>query len=152
MNLTEALILRADYQKRIDQLKQRILRNAKAQEGEKPAEEPEELLKELEEVAGNLEALIQRINRTNATTVVRDGKTLADMLATRDKKRLLQGIYRDLAEAATITMGRWSRAEIKSYSTVDVKAIQKRADALAKEYRDLDMEIQAANWSTELEE
>ena len=152
MNLTEALILRADYQKRIDQLKQRILRNAKAQEGEKPSEDPMELMEELEEVAKKLEKLIQQINRTNATTVVKDGQTLADMLATRDQKRLLQGIYRDLAEAATVTIDRWSRAEIKSYSTVDVKAIHKRADTLAKEYRELDMEIQAANWNTELKE
>jgi hypothetical protein len=46
MKLAEALILRADYQKRIEQLKAILIRNAKIQEGDAPAEKPEELLKE----------------------------------------------------------------------------------------------------------
>lgn len=40
MNLAEALILRADCQKRIAQLKARLLTNAKIQEGDAPAETP----------------------------------------------------------------------------------------------------------------
>ena len=36
MKLAEALFLRADYQKRLDQLKQRLLRNARVQEGADP--------------------------------------------------------------------------------------------------------------------
>lgn len=150
MKLAEALVLRADYQKRVEQLKQRILRNAKVQEGDEPAEEPEELIKELEGVVRNLEELIQRINRTNSATMIREGKTLADMIVTRDQKKLLQGVYRDLAQAATITRDRWSRSEVKFRSTVDVKAIQRQADTFAREYRELDMEIQEANWKTEL--
>jgi len=47
MKLAEALMLRADIQKRIDQLKQRLLRNVKVQEGDRPAENPEALLSEL---------------------------------------------------------------------------------------------------------
>ena len=43
MKLAEALILRADCQKRIAQLKSRLLTNAKVQEGDKPAEAPQEL-------------------------------------------------------------------------------------------------------------
>ena len=58
MKLAEALILRADHQKRLEQLKQRLLRNAKVQEGDRPAEEPGELLAELERVAADLEGLI----------------------------------------------------------------------------------------------
>lgn len=38
MKLSEALMIRADYQKRLGQLKQRILNNAKVQEGDEPAE------------------------------------------------------------------------------------------------------------------
>jgi hypothetical protein len=36
MKLAEALIQRADYQKRVEQLKQRIVNNAKVQEGNDP--------------------------------------------------------------------------------------------------------------------
>ncbi len=37
MKLAEALILRADTKKRFEQLRQRLLNNAKVQEGDKPA-------------------------------------------------------------------------------------------------------------------
>ena len=40
MKLAEALILRADCQRHIEQLKQRLLRNVKVQEGDKPSEDP----------------------------------------------------------------------------------------------------------------
>jgi hypothetical protein len=40
MKLAEALILRADCQKRIAQLKSRLLVNAKVQEGDAPAGDP----------------------------------------------------------------------------------------------------------------
>ena len=42
------------------------------------------------------------------------------------------------------------RTEIKIMSTVDVRKTQKAVDALAKELRELDNKIQAANWATEL--
>lgn len=41
MKLAEALILRSDYQKRIEQLKNRLTNNAKIQEGDEPMESPE---------------------------------------------------------------------------------------------------------------
>ena len=58
MKLAEALILRADTQKRIAQLKERLLLNAKVQAGDQPAEKPESLLAELEEATCQLIALI----------------------------------------------------------------------------------------------
>ena len=48
MKLAQALILRADTQKRIEQLKVRLLSNTKTQENEKPSEDPKLLLKELD--------------------------------------------------------------------------------------------------------
>jgi hypothetical protein len=77
MRLAEALILRADYQKRIEQLKSRILRNAKIQEGDDPAENPTILLAEMERIAQELARLIQRINKTNAVTLLQDEMTIA---------------------------------------------------------------------------
>ena len=46
MKLAEALALRADLKKRIDQVECRLVLNAKVQEGEAPAEDPEALLAE----------------------------------------------------------------------------------------------------------
>jgi hypothetical protein len=39
---------------------------------------------------------------------------------------------------------------VKYISTINVGEIQKRADELARDYRDLDARIQELNWQTEL--
>jgi hypothetical protein len=152
MKLAEALILRADYHKRIEQLKQRLLRNAKVQEDDQPAENPVELLSELEQVSQAFTRLIQRINRTNSATLLQEGMTLSDALAVRDTLRIQHSLFSELAQAATVTQDRYSRSEVKFRSTVNVSEIQKRADALAREHRELDATIQALNWNTSLAE
>ncbi len=149
MKLAEALILRANAQKRMEQLKQRILRNAKVQEGDTPSENPEELLREFESAASELIDLMQRINRTNSKTSFQDS-SLSDALAKRDVLRMRISLYRDLAQAASITDSRYSRSEVKFSSAVPVARIQKEADLLAKEHRELDARIQEANWLVEL--
>lgn len=150
MKLAEALILRADAQKRIEQLKQRLLRNAKVQDGDKPAENPVELIAELDRIAADLTGLIQQINRTNAATTLADGATVSDALARRDVLAKQHAVYRDLAATATVDQTRYSRSEVKFVSTVDVAAIQRRADDLARRHRELDAAIQATNWSVDL--
>lgn len=40
MKLSEALILRSDFQKKNEQIKERLLRSVKVQEGEEPPENP----------------------------------------------------------------------------------------------------------------
>lgn len=150
MKLAEALILRADYQKRVEQLKQRLLQNAKVQEGDAPAEAPAELLAEFERMAGGLTLLIQRINRTNASTAFEPGPTLADALALRDVTKIKLAVYRDLAQAASISHTRMTRSEVRFQSTVSVAEMQRQADQLAKAYRELDAQIQAANWLTDI--
>lgn len=102
MRLAQALILRADYQKRVEQLKQRLLNNVKVQEGDAPAEDPQALFAELARVMTDLVVLIQRINKTNATTAFDAERTLADLLAQRDILRVQQGVYREVAQAAAV--------------------------------------------------
>ena len=150
MKLAEALILRADCKKRLEQLKARAVRNAKVQEGDQPAEDPQEILREAERVAAELAELIQRINRTNSATLVAPGKTVSDALAERDVTGLRRGLYAGLAEAAAVSHDRFTRSEVKYVSTVNVAESQKAADALAREYRELDARIQELNWRTEL--
>ena len=41
-------------------------------------------------------------------------------------------------------------SEIKVKSTVNVRALQKQVDELAKQLRELDEAIQEKNWTTEL--
>lgn len=152
MKLAEALILRADCHKRIAQLNSRLLANAKVQEGDQPAETPHELIAELGRVSAELLDLIKRINKTNSVTAFGDRGTISDALAERDVLVLQRAAYANLAQSAAITHGRVTRSEVKYVSTINVAEIQKRSDELAKNYRDLDAQIQAINWQTELVE
>jgi hypothetical protein len=150
MKLSEALIQRADSQKRVEQLKQRLLRSAKIQEGDQSPENPRALLEELERTLGQLAEFIKRINKTNSATEFAPGKTLSDVLAERDVLLMKRTAYSQLADAASVVQNLYSRSEIKFISTVAVPEVQDQVDALSKQYRELDSRIQAMNWQTEL--
>lgn len=150
MKLAEALILRADRQKRLEQLRQRIVGSAKVQEGDEPPENPQELIEEMERVATELLGLVQKINRTNSLTYVESGKSLSDTLAERDVVMTRRTIFADLAKAASVVQSRTSRSEVKFKSTVSVPEAQKRVDDLSKTYRETDALIQEMNWKTDL--
>jgi hypothetical protein len=150
MLLAEALVQRADLQRRIEQLRERLARNLRVQEGEEPAEQPEELWLELCEAATNFAVLVQRINRTNAETQLDGGYTLSDALADRDWCKSLCAVCQDVTRNASVLLDRYSRTEIKTVSTVNVAEWQQRADDYARKLRELDLRIQALNWKTEL--
>ena len=139
MKLAEALQERADLNRRIEQLRNRLENSALVQEGERPAEAPEVLLEEL----------MVRINLTNSRTMV-DGLTLTELIAKKDCLSLKISVYRDLLQQAGQTTRRATRSEIKILSTVDVAQLQKDTDRMAQQLRLLDNKLQQTNWSTEL--
>lgn len=149
MSLAEALQMRADIKTRISQLHSRLNDNAKVQEGETPAEDPLRLIELLGAECEAYETLIRRINLTNAATVF-EGQTLTALLAKRDALSLDLSILRDFLQQASQRIDRYSKAEIKILSTVDVTAMQKTVDAKSKELRQLDAAIQKLNWNTTL--
>ena len=122
------------------------------QEGDTPPEDPEPLLRELDEVAHELERLIADINRTNSSARLASGMTLTQGLARRDVLGLLHGSLKAVADATAQQQARYSRSEIRLVRTFDVGAIRARVDQLARERRELDVEIQTANWTVDLEE
>ena len=150
MKLAEALILRSDCQKRIEQLRQRLVRSAKVQEGETPPEQPQALIAELDATINQLVDLIKRINKTNSLTNLEEGMTISDALAQRDTLLLKRSVYTSLVDAAAYQQARYSASEIKSFSTVNVAELQTQTDRLSRECRELDTKIQASNWNTEL--
>ncbi len=152
MKLANALAERADLQTRISQLQGRLGNNALVQEGEKPAEDPNDLLKELDEDFRRLEWLISRINRTNAAVRTESGDTISDLLARRDCLTSRVGALRNFLTVASTRVRRGTVGEIKIRSTVNVRELQKQADALSKELRELDTAIQEKNWTTDLME
>ena len=151
MKLAEALNERADIQRRIAQLESRLIDNAKVQEGEEPAERPEDLLAELDGLFSRLEELMSKINWTNSQTI-QEGHTMTQLLARRDCLTRKIGVLRSFLHSSSATVSRATRSEIKIKSTVSVAKMQKQVDGLSKELRELDSAIQALNWTTNLME
>ena len=150
MKLAEALILRADLKKRTEQLRERLRRNAKVQEGDEPTERPEALFSEFDRVAADLEALIRRVNWTNSKLMFDADNRISDAIAMRDTLDLRIRTIRDVIQA-TSERDRWlTRSEIKYIPTVDASALQKQLDDLSRKRRDLDMRLQAVNWQEDL--
>ena len=149
MKLAEALNQRADLQKRIAQLRERLSNNVKVQEGDEPAEDPKDLFKELAVCLNDLENIIVRINRTNQETVW-EGKTLTEMIAGKDVLSLHLSVLRSALDAANVRSDRYSRNEIKFVRSVDVNDLQKQVDDRSRDLRELDSKLQQANWMTDL--
>ena len=150
MKLAEALNLRADLRRRIEQLRARLLQNAKVQEGDVPQELPE-LMIELNDCLTRFEALITAINLTNVCVADVDGTTMTALIARRDALTLRLSVLRDFINEAGSLVTRHSSSEIKIRSSVDVRALQGELDNYSKELRELNTKIQSLNWMTELE-
>ena len=149
LKIAEALILRADIQKRIAQLKTRLNNNAKVQEHEEPAENPQLLLTELDSLISQLNDLIIKINKTNTLSKI-DGISLVELIAKKDTLSQKAGILREFIEIASQKINLYSTTEIKVFSTINVPAQQKQLDKLSKEIRETDTKLQQANWTIDL--
>jgi polyhydroxyalkanoate synthesis regulator phasin len=152
MKLAEALALRADAARRVEQLRARIAASARYQEGEAPAEDAAVLLTEAGEVLGELELLMRQINRTNAATLV-EGGTLTDALARRDVLRLRHSVVTSAANSAVGEGERGLRqllSELKMIPALPVAELRGRADGLARQLREVDTLIQRTNWEADL--
>ena len=156
MKLAEALALRADATRRVEQLRTRIVANARFQEGEEPSEDAQALLAEAGAVLDELEDLIRRINRTNAATRIGPEGTITDALARRDVLRTRHSVVTSAADAAVgrsqAGMGRQLRSELKMLAALPVALLRAQADDLARQIRELDVRIQQSNWEFDLME
>ena len=149
MKLAEALQERADLNKKIDELKSRLNNCILVQEGEEPAEDPAALLRELDEAAARLEALMAAINLSNSYTKV-NGMTLTQLIARKDALMVQLSAYRNLVYTAGQSTSRARGTEIKVKALLKASDLQKKADQLAKEIRQLDNLLQETNWKTKL--
>jgi hypothetical protein len=150
LKLAEALAERSDCQIRLEDLKKRLARSARVQEGENPAEDTTELLAEIERVFSRLLELISAINRTNSRTPFSHGRAISDAIAERDVLGKKRDTLAAIAEAASTRQDRYSKSEVKFVATVSVGALQKQVDQLSKRFRELDTRLQELNWSTDL--
>ena len=150
MKLAEALSLRKDLETRVSAIKERLENAVRVQEGDQPAEDPKELMSELDSCLERLERLIYNINVTNIHIVADDGRTMTKLLAERDvlKKRI--NILRHTFEHATGSTNRYGRNEIRYVTTIEVKPVRQQLDKYSQQYRELDMKIQELNFAKDL--
>ena len=150
MKLAEALAERSDCQNRIEELRKRLVRSARVQEGEKPVEETTELLAEAERTFARQLELVSAINRTNSNTAFDNARSISDAIAERDVVGKRRDFLAGIADAASTRQDRYSKSEVRFIATVSVTKLQEEVDQLAKRYRELDTRLQELNWKTEL--
>ncbi|MDR1775438.1 MAG: DIP1984 family protein [Actinomycetes bacterium] len=152
MKLAEALMARAEMNKDIEDLENRLMRVVKVQEGDEPAQDPVELLEASLQKKTEVRDLIVRINKTNARVIDDEGATINDLLAERKHQHRITQLMSTLLGRTLETGMRYMRTEIKYVVTVDIADIQARKDAAAAAYRELDKRLQALNWQVDLME
>ena len=148
MKLAEALSIRADLQRKVSQLRARLKDSSKVQEGDTPAEQISDLFLELEECLVQLEEMVYRINHTNMQTFY-EGETITRMIARKDHLSQRVAINQDLLGHVMET-DRYGRNGIKYVRMVDVAALRKETDIIAKQLRELDLKLQELNWTIDL--
>ena len=151
MKLAEALLLRADIQKKLASLQSRAQKYAMVQEGERPPEDPREILDQVDAIANDLHRLVFAINRANLNFVIATGESLTEALAKRDSLVLRHRILQSVIDSCVKPVERYGVKEIRWVATVDVPALQRQVDDLAKQIRELNAAIQEAGWRVELE-
>ena len=149
MKLAEALQERADLNRNISDLQNRLERVMLVQEGEIPVEDPQKLLRELNEAADRLEYLMAAINHTNDQTIV-NGLSLTQLIAKKDVLSRKINVYKICATEAGMNTNRARGTEIKVVPTMKASELQKEIDRMARELRLLDNLLQQTNWTRDL--
>ena len=155
MKLAEALVEKKNLSARIGELQSRYIAAAVIEENTTPDETAEELLTSLVAAFARWEELTVAINLTNNQILVGE-ITMMQALAHRDILKSQISNFNSIASS----IRQRNHAHNRYYNTdgpkmvvaegVDVKYFIKLADDLSKELRELDLQIQAANWANEL--
>ncbi len=149
MKLAEALQERADLKRNLNSLRERLERVVLVQEGEKPAEDPRELLKLQESCFKRMEYLIAAINHSNDSITV-GGMTLTQLIAKKDVLLMKLAAYKNVLRVAGSSTSRARGTEIRILPTVSTAELQAEADRISREIRLLDNQLQETNWTKDL--
>ena len=146
MKLAEALLLRADLQKKLASLRSRIINNSVVQEGNDPHEDPSALTKEAFIALDELQRLVLAINDANHSQSLADGRSLATAIAERTTLTARHALLQQAIDGSHKEPDRYSMSEIKWVATVDVAGLQQQSEKIAKDIRQLNVAIQERNW------
>jgi len=149
MKLAEALLLRADLQKKITRLTARITPNMVIRAGNTPQEDPAKLMAQLRKAIVDLQKLIVKINITNVVTTDEAGKTLMESLAIRDAHKTQLEQLRLIRQSAQI---HGQSSYNNTVNTIKITTLQSEIDQTGRAFREIDTKIQGLNWLTDLRE
>ena len=150
MKLAEALLERKGAKVKIDSLQERLEENALVQDGDTPSEAPESLVAKLREAVARLESLIRQINAANNTARLPSGASVSEAIVRRDMLKLERQALERMVAAMSTRHFRFGRNEVKFVATIGQAKVRQEIDRLSKEWRELDAQIQAVNWLTEV--
>jgi hypothetical protein len=151
MKIAELLLHRAAARRKLDSLRTRIDKNARVQEDTVAHEEAAHLLEAALAANDELARAILAIHEANLRGRLADGRSLTAAIAERDRLKGEHSLLMAAVTSATTVNDRYSGREIRWVSTLDVAEIQRRADDCAMRLRDLNVELQRANWAVEVE-
>lgn len=151
MKLGQALSRRAKISARLNDIRGRIVQNALLQEGQKPVESPGDLLKQFEELSGEFQELVEKINVANTTAKVGD-QSILELLQRREHLIRVRNMIGTAASAASPggDRYRYMRSEIAMVPALDVQSLRQREDSLTEEINAIDAQIQEINWQVEV--
>lgn len=165
MLLAEALAARKDAATAIDGLRARLTAAVlRYEDQEAAAEDPNDVVATLERVLDRYESLTVRINRTNNDTRLTFQErelSVMEAIALRQRLVLEAKARRAAVEAVENATGsgrnnrgwlgsRRGKDDLREIPTINLRAERHTADGLSEAVRQLDMQIQQRNWTTEL--
>lgn len=144
--LAELLAFRADLQKKVELLRERVAEYAVSHGGAEPGEDPEALLNESLSTVDRLRAVIVRIHEANSSYRLPDGRTLTEAIAEKEalarKHKLLHEALQAVSPSRSFPAG--GGGECRRH--LDPRQIRRQMDDLAERIRRLNLSLQAANW------
>ena len=154
MNILEAITLKKDLEKRIENLGSRYVGNLTTLKGEKPHEDPNELLMEMDKSIIQLNDLCYRIDAADLYVKNNTGKTLIELVIERESlsKRLnvLRNALNEVTFGSYYDYGYNSRREVEFDVVVSIETISKLFDDAEEQLRQVTSEIQKLDVKTEI--
>jgi hypothetical protein len=150
MKLSEGLIHVSDINKKITELKERLLISGKIQEGDVPTDDVTQIFTELHTLHEQLTVLTKQISKTNYSTKFDAVRSIQDALIEKEILGKEIAGLKFAIDNCQIKHDRYSQSEIKMITTFDIKKTRETNEELMKKRKELDLKIQQINWNTEV--
>jgi 6-phosphogluconate dehydrogenase len=122
-------------------------------EDEEPTGIPDELFKRYDANMARLEELVRRINLTNASVKMENGKSITEAMARRDCLSSMVRVYKEIYDVLTSHDREFNHeGRVKYVRFANYAELRDKINHLSQEFRILDTAIQGLNWTVELSE